>query len=527
MSESYPDANETSLAERPTAASEQAAIPAGEEAVPEHAPGRLFWLCFAACSVAALLPLWLVDFLPATDLPQHAAQIKLWQRWDAGLGRDLYKLNWFTPYLFGYSLVRLFAFFTEIETAIRIVLSGYVLALPLGMLAWLKALRRPHELALLAFPAAYGFSFQWGFFNYTVALPVALFFLALGETHLQRPTRRTTIGLALFSVFLFFAHVLILAACGVLLFGRALLLRRISATVVRLLPAATGALFVPPWILAVRASHGAARHSSTGWELGLQRFLDLPSLMFGLEGDRKAQLLGLLLLAWGLVSIVFALVRRRPGLLVAPAVALLLYAFIPSHAMNTFFLAPRFGVIVALVLIPMLALPRSRLGRGIALGAIVVGVGAWSTVTTQRFLGFDAEARGLNEVLEAAEPDKRLLGLTYDQGSRHFGGRPFLHFPAYYQARKGGEIGFSFAQFFPQLLRFRHGKQPDITPGLEWSPGRFDWNRDGGFDYLLVRSAKEPSLLKKNRLRARLVKASGSWRLYRIERSWPRRISAP
>ena len=101
-------------------------------------PGPIFWWCFALCGAATLLPLWAVEYLPGTDLPQHVAQIALWQQFDAGIGRDTYWINWFTPYLFGYSLVRLVAAVVSIETAFRIVLSVYALALPLGMLAWLR-----------------------------------------------------------------------------------------------------------------------------------------------------------------------------------------------------------------------------------------------------------------------------------------------------------------------------------------------------------------------------------------------------
>ena len=482
----------------------------------ETAPAsRIFWLCFLACGAATLLPLWLVEFLPATDLPQHYAQIALWQQYDAGAGGDVYWLNWFTPYLFGYSLVRLVAFAVPIEAAFRVVLSAYVIALPLAMYAWLAALGRPRELALLAFPAAFGFSFQWGFFNYTCALPVALFFLAYGERHLLQPTRRSAAGLALFSVLLFFAHVMILAGCGVLLACRAVVRRGILGGLVALCPAALGALLVPPWMMLIRANHPAARTSAMGWE-GWERLLQLPTRMFGVEGDTWAKALGIALVAWVLVSFAIARSREHTRFLV-PAAALLLYAAMPSWTMDTYFLAQRFAVVFALTLVPALAWPTGRVARGVALGLLVLLVAAWDGLQLSRFRGFDEEARGLSDVLAKAEPGRSMLGLMYERESAHIAPSPFLHAPAYYQARKGGVIGFSFAVFFPELVRFRPGMAPQMTPNVEWDPGRFDWNTDGWYQYYLVRTTKAPGARLARAIqskRVQLVAQSGAWSLY-------------
>ncbi len=504
-----------------TAALPEGVAPPEETAAPVAAEeprssGRFFWVSFALCAAVTVLPLWVVEFMPGVDLPQHMAQIALWQQYDAGIGRDMYWLNWFTPYLFGYSVVRLLATVMTIESAFRLVSSAYVLGLGFGMLAWLKALGRPRELALLAFPAAYGFSFQWGFFNYSCALPVALFFLAFGEHHLKNPTRRSSAILALFSVILFFAHVLILAAAGVILATRAVVVRGFLRGFVAMLPAALGALLVIPWMLLVRSNHGSVRHSDIWWE-GWERAKQLPARMSGVEGDTWAIALSAVLLVWLVVSIAVTPWRRWSRFLV-PAVALALYFAIPSYAMDTFFLAPRFGIVFAIALVPALAWPTGRVVGAIVLVLTVALVGPWGGWQLTRFRGFDEEARGLGEVLAKAEPGRSMLGLTYDLSSRHFRGAPFLHMPAYYQARRdGGPINFSFAVFFPQLIRYRHDKAPPMTNRLELDPSRFDWNMATYYDYFLVRSHKQPRGKAFSGSRGRHVKQvahSGTWWLF-------------
>jgi len=58
-------------------------------------------------SLLATIPIWLTSFPPMVDLPEHAAQVGLLRSLhNPSFGfSELFWVNWFTPYLFGYILV--------------------------------------------------------------------------------------------------------------------------------------------------------------------------------------------------------------------------------------------------------------------------------------------------------------------------------------------------------------------------------------------------------------------------------------
>ena len=39
-------------------------------------------LCFAGCCFLTTLSFVVSDYLPMVDLPEHAAQLSIWQQWD-------------------------------------------------------------------------------------------------------------------------------------------------------------------------------------------------------------------------------------------------------------------------------------------------------------------------------------------------------------------------------------------------------------------------------------------------------------
>jgi len=66
---------------------------------------------------------------------------------------------------------------------------------------------------------------------------------------------------------------------------------------------------------------------------------------------------------------------------------------------------------------------------------------------------------------------------------------PFLHYAALYQARKGGVVEFTFAEFPQSPFRFKPETRPPlIPPRWEWVPERVDPDRDlTWYKYVLVR----------------------------------------
>jgi len=106
---------------------------------------------------------------------------------------------------------------------------------------------------------------------------------------------------------------------------------------------------------------------------------------------------------------------------------------------------------------------------------LLIGLSArQARVVQQAFSAFDHEEVGALDGALAAIPDgRRVCGLIWQRGSRHVKFSPFIHAVAYYQARKGGAVMFTFADFPPSPFRFRpDNRPPRVPPRWEWLPQR-------------------------------------------------------
>jgi hypothetical protein len=98
------------------------------------------------------------------------------------------------------------------------------------------------------------------------------------------------------------------------------------------------------------------------------------------------------------------------------------------------------------------------------------------------------EVGDFDQALAAIPPGKRVAGLIYNRGSGNVAFSPFIHFVAYYQARKGGAVMFTFADFPQSPFRFREGNRPPrVPPRWEWTPQRVQPRDLLWYDYVLTR----------------------------------------
>ncbi len=491
-----------------------------------HAPDtRWYWTAHVLCALAALVALWTVRYLPMVDLPQHAAQIYLWQHYHDpadGIARD-HVLNWFTPYLGGYLLVRLAAFVLPLLLAIKLVVTLAALAFPLSLHRLLRETGGDRWWSLLGYPMAFGFSFYWGFLNYLVALPVGMLFLVAALRFAREPTRRRAGAFAAFGLLLCLCHVLVFtvvgAAAGFLVLEGC---RSVRGALSRMGPFLPGVLFSAAWVRLTYASVGDVREEGWWNFRPLHRLLELPAMLLGNESDTQAAVVGgLLLLALALS----AKLKLAPLRWLAALALVLAHVLGPHRAFGTSFLGERFAVFalpaLLLVLTPASSRPWHRVLR---MGLTLTTLG-WLAVLVLRFQSFDSDARGFDDISARMEPHRRALSLNFllETPYTFIPSPSFLHFLAWYQTEKGGRVGRSFAEYFPQLVRFRPGMKPRMTHDLDWFPQRFNWKEDGDYDYFVVRAPEDlgPRLFASATEPVRLVARSGVWWLYQREPRTP------
>ena len=504
--------------------------------------GRIERTAFALLALGSALPLFLVRYPPLQDLPQHLAAIRVLHSYnDPGFGFEQYfELDLLrTQYLTYYLTARLLAYLFEVALANKLLLGAVLVGTPWTVRYLLGALGRDRRLAFLAFPLIYNAHLVLGFFNFVAAIPLAFLGLALAVQQRNRPGVGREALLSLLALLTFFTHVVPFAFLALGLFLIALG-KRPRPTLRRLLPlapAAAGAFF---WALrspAGRATVEAAAGEAAGGRLRVQYLPwdeQLRQLPLWLTDILHIRLDEWLLEAWAVLVVLIlvfgALQRARPDDPPGPArlqlwLARRLWLLPLLAAVGTFVLpvsydwiwpiAQRFPLLAALFLLPVLPFPK-RAAAGLLTAAALLLSAASLFLVGRAFYRFDREEVGeFDAALEVIPPGQRVAGLIFDRGSRQIRFSPFIHYAAYYQARKGGAVMFTFADFPPSPIRFREGNRPPrVPPRWEWTPERVSPMRDlGWYQYVLVRG--RPGIIDRQRRFYRPIYRNGPWSVWK------------
>ncbi|MDF3070786.1 MAG: hypothetical protein K0R38_6387 [Polyangiaceae bacterium] len=475
----------------------------------------------ARCSELALALLLFVVLLtapdlPLVDLPQHALQLANWLRIDAGdpRARAELMLNFRTPYLLAYPVLRVLCELTSVLTALKLVFWASIVLQAVTLRRLCERLGHDPRLGNFGFPLGVGYAFCFGFVAFCAALPLVYLAFELAFTHREAPSRRSGAWLALVLALLLIAHGValgfwVLVCAPVLATGGGKLWQRVW-------PIAAPPLLAAVWLMPGRSS---TRLGGDLWEPSLVRFVELPAQLVGIGAvDASSTVVGSLLLA----CVAAHLGAPRRWVLVLPVLTCLIgYAAFPVLFRGAGPLHPRFSSFLVPALLMACAPRRVRepklrllLGAAPPLLAFAVLVVFWS-----RLPAFQEETRGFHEIAAELPPGVSLRPIVFDRASLAFPGTPaHLHVPAYYSLEKGGDPGYSFAMYVISVVRFRPGVRVKMGGGAEWAPEWFDAEREAAdYDYFLVKSATDRSaqLFPGPRPTATLERHAGDWWAYR------------
>jgi hypothetical protein len=463
-------------------------------------------------------PLVAARYPPIEDMPQHLAAIRVLHSWgDASFGfQQFFELALRqTQYLAYYLLADGLSYLVDLELANRILVVASVAGIPYSLAYLLGALERDRALALFALPLTYNAHLILGFINFLMAIPAALVGLGLCAEQCRAHSRGRAVALGLVATFCFFCHVVpfVLLVLGAVLLCMQRSLRRTALLLAPLVPAVVvGAAWMaqsPAGKATLNAAAGGDAEQRAQYQSFEVSLRDLPNwltdVFHGPLGLQLLQYFGALLLVTLLVGAARALYLqswRAPGAL-APGSFVRLVPLVPLTAAAYFVLpsgyawiwpiAQRFPFLALLLLVLVLPKPPRVALLGIVAALLWLGA-AHQQQARQAFAKFDQEEVGAFDQALAAIPNgQRVMGLIYGRGSQHVKFSPFIHFVAYYQARKGGAVMFTFADFPQSPFRFREDNRPPrVPPRWEWLPQRVKPADMRWYDYVLVRGGGDP-----------------------------------
>lgn len=488
---------------------------------PAAAPMSDYLVGWLVCSLLVALPFLLVRFPPITDLPQHVAQVRLFQEaWQDPSGP--YRIQWLTPYSLQY-LVLAGAWAMAGPAAagrVGMLMVGLLWVATFHLIAYAR--RRPPAGAALASTMFFTKTTYWGFYGFAIGWPVFALWLLLTTGRRRNDVRWLDALLAFgLGVLLYVGHVLWLVAAVLWLAVSTVALRvPIRAALVRALGLAPVLIVTAIWY--PRLSAGGFT-SQTVWIVSPTGRLSFTWLvngfLGGLQGPIEFGIVAVLAL-WVLLVCVqhrgSLRVVLNLGLLTAAAMFFALAFILPDQHSNTILFCLRWLPIAGAL--ALLACPPVRAGaittRLVPLA--VLALLSFTTVSTWREFESE-EMSGLAESLAALPEQPRVIGLDFVKHSEFVMDRPFLQTFAYAQVLHGGQLDFSFADFVPSLVVFRDLGHRRWTIGLEWFAERVLTSDLAFFDYALVNGNEAVHERFSRLFGVPPVTSQGRWRLYRLE----------
>jgi len=443
-----------------------------------------------ALSALLLCAFFSVPYLPMVDLPQHSAQISIWERLDSAelSATQFFQLNLRTPYIGAYVLARVLATWLGAVSALKLVAWLVVIGHWGAFSGLVRTLGHPRWLGLLGLPLGLGYGFYFGFISFIAALPFGLLAMSAALVHRQRATARTGLWLAAALCATLVTHGFAFGMTFALV--APLLCRGAGSLRARLAPLLAPAIRAAVWLVPGSSAH------SIGLTIWAPRFWDLtdvPALLLAASAaDHVASVFGVVLL--GLVALSLgrpsrALERALPLCLMLLGYCLFplsLGGFSPLHLRFAAFMVP--ALLIACE--PRAAFRSWRIPLCIAATSV-----AWLGLFVHRLSAFARETQPIADFVARMPAELSIRPIVFERTSSVFPALPtLLHLSAYYLPEKGGRQAYSFAMYPTSVIRYLSTVTPTMDGGAEWHPETFSAASElAGYDCFLVHSSTDRS----------------------------------
>lgn len=485
---------------------------------------RQRWVVGTVCCVLVALPYLFVTFPPATDLPQHVAQIRLlvdnWYH-----PQSMYRIQWAAPNTLCYALMGLFYWLAGPLAAGRLALMTVAVTWVASI--HMLAARRNLPLAAATMVSIFvaNVSFVWGFFNFVFGWPLFVVWLLLTTQTDKKPFGLADgVKLLATALLLFLAHVFWFAAAMVWLglsFAvqrpgwRTTILRTASALPAMALAGAWYIAFSRTWyVKAVVVPDDYSEKINYRWWVG--------NALNGINEPTRF-VVAAVLVGWFVVALLAHIRTLKSSVSLPLATAALMFAAFavafPYNYQHTIYFAERwlpFPFILGLLAAP--PLPRPKLALTLALACVAV----LSLSTVHLWMGFEqVENSGLRAAIDAVPENAQVVGLDCIGLSGYIPGRPFMHMPVYAQAVKGAIPSFSFTEFPHSLVTVNQTSRvhPPWTPQIEWDANLAKESDFTYFDYAIINADDTTHRYLSEKFHLAPVTTTGRWRLYKTEKS--------
>ncbi len=498
---------------------------------------RVFAFIFASTLALMLVPIWATQWLPLQDLGGHIELMEIMHRHSDGTlpFQETYTLpGWFDANSLSLGAAWLLSPLFGTLAVAKLLLSFYVVGLPLSILATARAFGRSPWLALIGTPFVFNALLNVGFINYLIALPLIFWMVPLAKKLAEREKRLDALLFGTCALLLFYAHVigfLIGWAMGMfvlLVYGKR---RQWMIGLIVTLPTL---LLLSVWIERMFLNPVATELGRTfGTDGGLAvTYTPLERKlgsfhMWGTNFFRDSLdeiVLIVMSIVWTISFTQHSLknpalseqsrlqVVRRYGLEIITVICFIAYLLLPSGANEIAILAERVPIMVMtfLLLWPRTAF-QTKLMQWVLVPA-VIGAMTYPLLVHQRFSEFERQEVGdLQEVISTMKKGTKVAYVLSVPTSNRTYMKPLWHIPkAQHAITNGGITHDSFAIRPYTPIQYKPSQSPTrVKARFEKTASVYE------FDYVLLQKNKIPTHMF-HRKGVDFILNKGPWWLFSI-----------
>ncbi len=476
-------------------------------------PKKIFILgCFLS-----IIPIWLVDYLPMIDLPEHAAQIATLARLLAGKEyySSYYEITLLTPYWFAYILTALLSFIMPLTIVLKCIISLAVALTPWAAAKLRALVSQDDSMDWLFLPIGYGFAFEWGFLTFMLSIPLAFLSLRYFINYLFFPTTKKMWYCALYAFLLFLAHLLTyIFIISIVVMVELLITKDIVKSIKKILPFFSPVLFIFKWLIYVyNAWTFDIIFRGNVNDINYEEFLKS-------IGGHYAPVLGMIVTSLIFILPLFFGANYIFGWQALPfIITSLLVLFGPSTFFDNNFTSERFSIF----LIPFFILFINFDKKSIYFYKIRCFICLFIAITLlctigKKIYSFNKEALLIHRILDKLEPRKKMFVFINGKLSVEFNPYIFTHIGGWYRAEKNGISDPSFARY-PSLVvtyKKKNSRQLDWKSNLSYEDYR-KGNYLQYYDYFLFVGDKNKvnSIIKATSIKANLIYKENNWWVFK------------
>ncbi len=480
---------------------------------------------YIACILSAI-PIWLSAYPPMVDISMHANQVATFLRLLSGseLLAPFLEINWFTPYWAGNGLVILLSFFVPIVIAIKIVLTFSIIATPL-LASRLRALiSDDNSFDWFFLPVIYSFSFQAGFLNFIIGVPLVLLFLRefILFYFFSNLNVKKVLWISFLTHILFLTHIFILIfACGIafaiVLFEN---VKKINKKkFIKILPLVSVFPIVLFWILSFKAPLFDDKYCSSQMPIWVENFYRFNGLLGSATGALYSLKLGSL---YALAILILTKAKIYRDWRSLPfIITLLVLLFIPKKISGACFVAERFNVFIFIFFIFSFDFSQIKSVLNYHKRNMFFSFFSFIILCTNAYIIalFDQDTQGLKKILAKIEPHQRVISIIDNfsgQSSESINPLIYGSLLYWYAAEKNGYANTFFIESH-SIVRYKKAVLNPL-PKVQFSSESFNWDlQHQQFDYLILGNDPEKystEFLKGLKKYTHLIYREGAWHLY-------------